>query len=89
MNYVSNQEVEADAEKAVDAHVLTKTDKHDRLLNPEVMAEKGSGIRVGEEKGVGGGSRELSAKTETYSLVVSFISHLCQSFSKEKDCTGV
>ena len=51
MNYVSNQEVEADAEKAVDAHVLTKTDKHDRLLNPEVMAEKGSRIRIGEEKG--------------------------------------
>ena len=28
MNYVSNQEVEAEAEKAVDAQVLTKTDKH-------------------------------------------------------------
>ena len=37
MNYFSNQEVDAEAEKAVDAQVLTKTEKHERLLNPEVM----------------------------------------------------
>ena len=40
MNYFSNEEVEAEAEGAFDTQVLTKTDKHDRLLNPEVMAEK-------------------------------------------------
>ena len=47
-----------EAEKAVDAHALTKRDKHDRLLNPEVMVpvkvpeselEKRRGVGVGQE----------------------------------------
>ena len=90
MNYFSNQEVEAEAEKAVDAQVLTKTDKHNRLLNPEVMAEKR--FRHQSRRREGGWGWVKRVEHENRNILFGgqfFISRLCQSFSKEKDCTGV